>query len=390
VQQRRVIVVFALVVALSAAGYGVMFTVLDEMRSEYGIGEGALGLIVAIGFFASFLAQVFLAPFADRGFARRLVLVGMALEIGGMLTMAFSHSVTTLVMARAVMGIGAGMLGPATRRIVILADPEHLGTNIGRLLTADVVGFSLGPAVSVVLVDPFGLAAPFLAIAALTAVFVPFVLRLSVNETTERSTEQTHFAFDLLRHRQYVAALCLGATVFLMIGTFDVMWVLVLDDLGAADWIANLGIILFAVPLAILGPYGGRLAQRVGPFRTGAIGLLLGAAFMASYGQWTSAGMMLAVSLVHAINDGFTVSSAGVAAAMVAPPSRQAGAQGLLGGVQTLTGGISAIVAGALYESHGRGVAYGVTALVMALLVGTALVLVGRDWTQRPTALSEP
>jgi DHA2 family methylenomycin A resistance protein-like MFS transporter len=187
-----------------------------------------------------------------------------------------------------------------------------------------------------------------------------------------------------------VAALCLGATVFLMIGTFDVMWVLVLDDLGASDWIANLGIILFAVPLAILGPYGGRLAQRVGPFRTGAIGLLLGAGFMASYGQWTSAGMMLAVSLVHAINDGFTVSSAGVAAAMVAPPSRQAGAQGLLGGVQTLTGGISAIVAGALYESHGRGVAYGATAIVMAVLVITALVLVGRDWTQRPTALSEP
>jgi hypothetical protein len=61
-----------------------------------------------------------------------------------------------------------------------------------------------------------------------------------------------------------------------------------------------------------------------------------------------------------------------------------------LGGVQTLTGGISAIVAGVLYESHGRSVAYGVTALVMALLVGAALVLVGRDWTQRPTALSEP
>jgi hypothetical protein len=52
-------------------------------------------------------------------------------------------------------------------------------------------------------------------------------------------------------------------------------------------------------------------------------------------------------------------------------------------------GGISAIVAGALYESHGRGAAYGVTAIVMALLVGTALVLVGRDWTQRPTAVSE-
>ena len=56
------------------------------------------------------------------------------------------------------MGLGAGMAMPAIRRIVILADPEHLGHNVGLLLAADVAGFAVGPAISAVLVGPFGIA----------------------------------------------------------------------------------------------------------------------------------------------------------------------------------------------------------------------------------------
>ncbi len=65
------------------------------------------------------------------------------------------------------------------------------------------------------------------------------------------------------------------------------------------------------------------------------------------------------------------------------PPDRQAGAQGLLGGVQTLAGGVAAVGAGALYESFGRGVAYLVCALMMVGFVGLGVALVGRDWGMR-------
>ncbi|MEZ5295816.1 MAG: hypothetical protein R2697_05960 [Ilumatobacteraceae bacterium] len=79
---------FGLLTALLASGYGVMFTVLDDFRDEYGIEASWLGTIVGIGFLASFVSQVFLAPFADRGHARRLVLLGMALNVAGLVTMA--------------------------------------------------------------------------------------------------------------------------------------------------------------------------------------------------------------------------------------------------------------------------------------------------------------
>ena len=98
-----------------------------------------------------------------------------------------------------------------------------------------------------------------------------------------------------------------------MIGAFDALWAVVLDDLNTNEWIANLGITLFALPLILLGSIGGRLAQRVGPFRVGTIGLLGGALFMALYGVVPTGGAMFAVAMVHAVNDGLTVSSTGVA-----------------------------------------------------------------------------
>ena len=76
---RRLILSFGVLAGLFAAGYGVMFTLLDDFRDRYGISEATLGAIVAIGFFASFAAQVLFAPLADRGHARRLVYAGMLL-----------------------------------------------------------------------------------------------------------------------------------------------------------------------------------------------------------------------------------------------------------------------------------------------------------------------
>jgi MFS transporter, DHA1 family, tetracycline resistance protein len=377
VRASRSIMMLWLVGAFLAAGYGVLFTLLDDMRDEYGIGESALGGVIGIGFIAGFVAQVAIAPLADRGHARALVIVGTFLNVAGLLAMAAATSVGPLLAGRFVTGVAAGMAVPAIRRIVIVADPDNLGHNLGRLLAADVAGFAAGPALSAVLVGPFGIPAPFLVIAAATLVLAPFVMRTAVHESSNAPAQR--FAFDLLRHRPYAGAVALGCAVWLMIGAFDALWSVALDDLEASDWLANLGITLFALPLVFLGAIGGRLAQRVGPFRVGTIGLALAAGFMAMYGFLPSAGAMFAVAMVHAVSDGLTLSSTGVAVGMVVAPERQAGAQGVLGGLQTLTAGIAAPIIGVLYEHAGRSTAYSVSACMMAVLVVVGAVL-ARPW----------
>jgi MFS family permease len=375
------IVVLGSAMGLLAAGYGVLFTMLDDYRDEYGIGEAALGGVIGIGFFSGFLSQILIAPFADRGHARRLVLTGMALGITGLLLMALATSVVPLLVGRFVMGVGVGTAYPAVRRIIIVADPDRLGQNLGRLLAADIGGFALGPAVSAVLVGPFGIPAPFVVIAALTAVAMVGVWRLHVQEATSVPTQR--LALDLLRIRPFAGAVALGCAVFLMVGAFDSLWAVVLDDLDASEWIANIGITMFALPLIVLAAPGGRLAQRLGPFRVGTFGLLGGAVFMFLYGLAPTGGAMFAISMVHALNDGLTVSSTGVAAGMTVPVDRQAGAQGVLGGFQTLTAGFTALVTGALYEWGGRTTAYTASALAMLVLVGVGVWLARDQWGLR-------
>ena len=377
-RSRSVIVSFGALTACLAAGYGVIFSMLDDFRDEYGIGEGALGVIIGIGFFSGFVAQVLIAPLADRGHARRLVLLGLFLDVIGVLAMALATAFVPLFLGRLVMGIGIGMTYPAVRRIVILAEPERLGHNLGLLLAIDVGGFAAGPAVSAVLVGPFGIPTPFFVIAVATMCTLPLVLKVHVAETEQ--TSQNRLAFDLLRIKPFAGAVALGSAVFLMIGAFDALWALVMSDLGTRDWVANIGISVFALPLVLLGAVGGRLAQRIGPFRVGTVGLLIAAGFMFAYGYMPSGGLMLAVAIVHAVSDGLTVSSTGVAVGLVVPRQRQAGAQGLLGGFQTLTAGVTAVVAGVLYEHAGQATAYGVSAAAMVVLVLIGVLLARGAW----------
>ncbi len=375
---------FGLMTAVLASGYGVMFTVLDDFRDEYGIQAEWLGVIVGVGFLSSFVAQIVLAPLADRGYARLLVIAGLLLNVVGLLGMAIGETVAVLLVARFVMGVGVGGATPAVRRIVINGDPERLGHNLGLLLAADVAGFAAGPLVSAVLVPSLGIPAPFLVIAAVSALTLPVVFRVPVAEgAAADATPLARFAFDLLRLRPMIAALLMGAALFLMIGTFDALWAIVLDDLDAGEFVSNVGIAIFALPLIFLGPYGGRLAQRIGPFRFGPFGLILGASFMFLYGFMPTGLLMLAVGIVHGMCDGLTISSNAVAAGMVVPPERQASAQGMLGAAQTLTGGVTAVLAGVLYGWGGRVLAYTTCTVVMIALAVGAWVLAGAEYRAR-------
>lgn len=364
---------FSALSAALASGYGVLFTVVGDYRDEYGISETWLGVLIGAGFLSAFVAQIVIAPLADRGHARTLIIIGVLGNVVGLLMMAFGTSLVPLLAGRLVSGIGIGASLPAIRRIVILADPENLGQNLGRLLSADVFGFASGPAISAALVGTFGLASPFLVVSGLTLAIIPFALAVAVVETPEETGQR--LALDLLRNRVVSGAVVLGSAVFLMIGAFDALWDVVHEDLETTDWLANLGITLFAVPLVILGPTSGRLAQRIGPFRIAAAGLVAGAFFIFMYGQLPTGGWIFAFAMMHAVSDGITVAASGVAISLAVAEERQAGAQGLMGAAQSLMAGIAAPVVAGLYEGPGRAVAYGAAAVGMLVLVVIGMAL---------------
>lgn len=380
-RSRALVWSYSILSACLAAGYGVLFTVVGDYRDSYGISEFVIGWIIGIGFIAGFLAQIVIAPIGDRGHARALVLIGVAVNAVGLIMMGFGDDATTLTVGRVVSGLGIGAANPAIRRIVVVGDPANVGRNLGRLLSADVFGFALGPAISAVLVGPFGLAAPFLVIAAISLITVGATLKVHVEENI--ADRAPRFAFDLLRDRSFAGAIVLGGTAFLMIGAFDALWDVVHVDMGTPNWLANIGITLFAIPLIILGPLGGKLAQDIGPFRMSAAGLLIGAAFMVLYGYLPTGQSIVGFSLGHAVSDGLTIAASGVAVAMVVSNERQAGAQGVLGAAQALMAGIMAVVTGGIYQWFGRAAAYTTAGITMAVLVVIGMALASSSWKGR-------
>ncbi len=372
-----------LTMGASSCSYGVMFTMLDDFRNSFGIAESALGLIVGVGFFTSFVGQVSIAPLADRGRARQLIILGLGLEVIGCIGMAFGETFKVLLISRIIMGFGAGAALPALRRVIIVADPENFGRNLGRILSFEVAGFASGPVFSVVLTAPFGIPGPFIFLAATISLFILVISRIKVPETAKEHQPTERFAIDLLKNRAIASGILIGVALFFMLGVFDSLWVLMMDDMGSQPWIANLGISLFALPLVILGPLGGKFVQRIGPYRAGSFGMILGALFMSGYGLVPTPALMLVVFFFHSTNDGFFVTGAGVAVGTSAPLERQAGAQGLLGGIETLAGGVAASFAGVAYDHLGRATTFVGTGIIMLVLIAGARILAGSHWSVR-------
>ena len=372
--QKRLITILQFASGLGAMSYGVMFTVLDDFRNEYGISESKLGLIVASGFIAGFFSNIFVAPIADKGFARRLVSLGLIAQVIGCIVMAFGSSFVILLLGRFLTGIGSGAADPALRRIIILANPNEMGSNLGRIVAAGVAGFALGPVISAITVEPLGLASPFLIVA--TGLVVVFVLlsRVHVNEASADEAPSQRFAFDLMFVRPIAGVIVIGLALYIMIGTFDSIWSVMMDDINAPDWVASVGITVFALPMMFLAPLGGRLTQKYGPFRASISGLTIAAVFMTMYGTLSSPYLMLGVGLLHGVVDGLTITGGSAALAMVAPANRLASAQGVYNGVITLSGGLAAGLAGVTYDHIGQRT-YVVCAVVMIGLIASAALL---------------
>ena len=371
-----------------AAGYGVMFTMLDDWRSEYGIQETGLSMIIAIGFFTSFVAQLTIAPLADKGHARKLLSLGMLANAVGAVIMALGESLPAFLLGRFVMGLGAGIAIPAIKRIVIVSDRENIGRNLGRGVSIEVAGFAIGPVIAALTVDTFNLAAPFIIITVLTMIFGIIISRLNISETAVEDQTDERFALDLLKLRPVLGSILVGLALYVMIGVYDSLWVIMMDDLQAPNWVGNAGVALFGLPWIIFGTLGGKIAQRHGPLRVSAFGLAMGALYMTSYGFLSMPYLMLGIGLSQSILDSLTFTGIGIAVAQATPPERQAGASGLLGGMQTLTGGISAVAAGAMYENFGQKFAFTATGLAMAILVGLGCFLVGKKWLQKPVLVT--
>ena len=363
------LVPFQVVMGLTAAAIGGIVAILGELRSELGISGTGIGVLVASGFLAAFVAQVTLARHADRGHGRIMATVGIGLSAAALLVMVFADDVVVWSLSRAALGFGGGLVFPAVRRAASVLDPEKVGENLGRLVVGEVVGFMFGPAISAVLAEFVGLRAPFVFFALAMVLFLPSTLRLPPDRG-QRDASRGLTSFDLLGRRRLQGALVIVGGYFVLIGAWESVIPVMFADRGAGPLAVGTAFTLLAVPVALVSTRAGRLADRLGPMRVTMVGLIAVGLATVPLGLLPGIVMPVGLMLLVGVGDGYGFTAAQVVVARAVPEQRQAAALGLMGAAEVAGAGLAALPAAVLYDTTGARVTWAVTGLVTLFSVG--------------------
>ncbi len=347
---------FSLLLATASLtiSFGAIFGLLADLQKSLGFPEWGLGVAAAGAFVAAFVAQMLLARYADRGFGRVMLVGGVALAGVACLGVAAANGLVALVAARALLGFGEGVFLPAARRVVIVQNPNSMGGALGRLAAWQTGGFLCGPPLAAFVANTFGLRVPFVLLAIGLFAALPMMVRFSVPPSTGHEGHAPVRA--LLANSGVRAGLYLGSGLAIAIGVYDSLWARFLKDLGATTLFVGVSLTIFALPMALLSGRAGELAERRGPRRVGALGLMGAVPFIALYGVVTSPLVIGCMAFVHSVFDSAVVPSSQAQVAHSAPQQDIAAGQGLLDGAGMLLAAVSALVAAPVYEHWGRSV----------------------------------
>jgi MFS family permease len=293
--------------------------------------------------------MLFVAPFADRGHPKRLVLSGLILSACGSLLFALGGSLPFFIIGRAMTGASMGCAGPALRALAANLDKSRSGERLGRMRGFEMAGYTSGPLFGVLLIEPFGLTWTFIVFASIAAIAF-FVVSGQHLPTLPISGESHRMSFSLLKHNSIRATALMSATLFLPVGLYDALWDRYLTDRGASNLMVGFSFLVFTIPFIVLGARGGRLSDRYGSRRIALIGIAANFPIVVSYGWLTSAWLIIAFSMFEGAASAVTSPAIQSTMAKVAPPGRATAAQGLMGAGDLVAATIVSFIAPALYD----------------------------------------
>jgi MFS family permease len=366
---------------LLVCGFGVpvsnsmIFPALSDLQDKYRFSDAGLGYIAAAGFLASLIVQLTIAPLADRGEPKKMVLTGVILACLGSVLFAFGTSLPFFVFARAVSGSSLGMSGPAVRAIAANIDKSRAGERMARLRGVEIAGFTGGPLIGALLIGPFGLRGAFLIFAGI-GVCVFFAVLSRDLPRLPTTADSRKLSIELLRHRPVRAAVLASATLFLPVGIYDALWDRYITDRGGNNFMVGLTFLLFTVPFIILGASGGRLVDRRGPEKMIIIGIALMVPLVWVYGVLPSAGLLVGFALVEGMISSISSPASQSLMAKVAPHGRASAAQGLQASGDLVAAVGMSFIAPWMYGAKGPAFTFAFAAVLMVIMgVAVALML---------------
>jgi len=364
-------------------GFGGLLPVLPLYFVEQGIDLATLGLVIAAWPAARLVTEPIFGWLADRTRRVPLMVVGLIVTgLAGALPLVFTGPVAFLIL-RATSGLGAAVYDPAARGFLTDATPpERRGEAFGLYGAAQMGGLLLGPSIGAFGASQFGGIGFVFVFSAITSVVAAVGIAVRVREEGhERRAhatpppDRTEFPNDnplveerwarglaadevrserpagaplRLLNRGLIAVLILNVGGFFGSGTYEVIWSLFLEGLGADLALIGLTFAMFGLPVLLLSPIAGRMVDKRGPLPFIVLGMVLPAVTGILYTFLVDP--VLAVPLILVEATGFALLNPALYTVVAAnsPPGRSSTAQGIYGAAGTLGFIAASLVAGVL------------------------------------------
>jgi predicted MFS family arabinose efflux permease len=333
------------------------------LMRDLDVAPAQFGLVVSAYAFSAGISGLLAAGFADKFDRKKLLLFFYSGFVLGTILCGIAPSYRFLLGARTVTGLFGGVIGSIS--LAIVADLFPLaarGRVMGFVMTAFAASQVLGIPLGLYLSNAWGWHAPFLMIAAVSAVVgvVIFTALRPVNAHLQRPVDRNplqHLLGTVVKPRHQWGFF---ATMLLALGGYMLM------PFGSAFSVHNLGVPLEKLPMIYMasgvaalfaGPAMGRISDAVGKYRTFAAGSVFAIAVVIYFTHLgvTPIGVVIALNVaLFAAISARMVSAQALASAIPAPQDRGA-YMSISSSMQQLAGGVASSCAGLLVTQTGDG-----------------------------------
>ena len=394
-------------------GFGALLPIMPLYFTEHGVSLQALGIVVAAWPAARLVGEPLFGWVADRTARVPLMVAG---NVGAGIFLFLPLLIVgpvPFVILRALAGLSTAMYDPAARGYISDATPaDHRGEAFGVYGAAQMGGLLLGPAIGGIgatlfggigFIFVFGGISSFLAAAAIAwrvrerprpadAAARSRTITLDVTELgAQREPLSSPAAIQApptrLVNRWLAAAILFTVGGNFAYGTYEVVWSIFLQRLGAGLELIGLTFAMFGVPIIVLSPWFGRRIDRssLTPF------LVLGTILpvVAALAYTVIRDPVLSVPLILVESTGSAVGGPALFSLVAAgsPEGRASTAQGIVGASGTLGFVVASLVAGTAAAINIR-LPFYLFAIVMTTLSGAGFVVAWPRLRERARAMA--
>ncbi|WP_162802046.1 MFS transporter [Ornithinimicrobium murale] len=213
---------------LLVSGMNLLTPILPLYAQEFDATSTEIGVVVGSFAIGRVLFDVAGGSWSDRYGPRSIALTGCLVTAGGSVIAGATNSLSVLIAARAVQGVGSALYVTSAMLLVIAIAPrDKIGQRISQYQGIFIIGLAIGPIVGGVTADAFGMRAPFYAYAGIAVVgFIIVAITFPSLNEVPRNREAVHargprtskkvLLRRLLAHPVFIAALLVTFTVSLV------------------------------------------------------------------------------------------------------------------------------------------------------------------------------